>query len=288
MKTILISFFVIGLSFFSYPQEIKVATGVGKVQMTMDETLVQVKERAKVEAELDALNEAFGTGVYQESNLNIIAGKSYFNYIGTTRVGGEIHDVLDEKYTRELSESGDAIWITCTIKVKVSPATPKADIETFSLNLPDVQSRSQLFKSGDELYLYFKSPVSGYLSVYLDDNKDISKLFPYHQDVSHPATFPVEADKEYILFQEKVIDDNLLGHELELYTPLEKEGNILHVFFSESDFKKPMVNKPKQLKNGGFTPETVTRKNYERWIKNTKSNFKDFIDYPIPIEITSE
>lgn len=67
---------------------------------------------------------------------------------------------------------------------------------------------SNSFKSGDDLFVSFQSPTSGYLVVYLiDADQRAFCLLPYQNMES--ACFPVEANKRYVLFSIKMQHQSL-------------------------------------------------------------------------------
>jgi hypothetical protein len=180
------------------------------------------------------------------------------------------------------------MWITCKIEILATPATPKADIEVSTLNVPDPLAKTDIFKNENNLYVRFKSPVKGFLSIYLDDYKNIYKLLPYFTDTKNQSTFPVEADQEYIFFSKQNIYNEIQPKECLLTTPLEQESNVLHIFFSENDYTKPVAAKAKQDDTGGYEPELVTRKNFQKWMEKNQNVLRDFINLPIAITIVGE
>ena len=56
---------------------------------------------------------------------------------------------------------------------------PKANLEYVILNCPETACRTSNFFDGEQFYLYFKSPVDGYLSVYIDEGDITYRLLPY-------------------------------------------------------------------------------------------------------------
>ena len=278
-------------------QKSKIKTTEGMAQIRLEQNMTKEEAYRKVEqlAIIDAITNAFGTYVGQESNLTVESGKSSFNIIGTTKVKGDWIETLNAKINegfREIkTENGrqQELWITCTIKGKAKEATPKADIEVYTLSYPNVASKSTTFKSGDSMYLYFKSPVDGFLSIYLDDGKNIFKIFPY-QDMDSESCLKVIADREYILFS-KAKEHNYFGNsvdELELFTPLKSELDKLHILFSEKKYFKPRLTDSNKLESGYIVPKSSSRQQTANWLAETKATIEDFIDYHIYVEILGE
>jgi hypothetical protein len=291
---ILILFFSYGISF---AQRSKIITTSGTAQIKLEQNMSKEEVFIKVEqlAIIDAITNAFGTYVEQEANITVESGKSRFDIIGTTKVKGEWVETLDLKMNegfREIkSERGNQqeLWITCIIKGKAKEATQKANIEVYTLSYSNVASKSTVFKSGDNMYLYFKSPVDGYLSIYLDDGKNIFKILPY-QDMDSESCLKVSADKEYIFFS-KINEHNYFRNsidELEVFTPLKSELNKLHILFSEKKYFKPRLTDARELEGGYVLPKSSSRQQTIKWLAETKATIDDFIDHQIYITILGE
>ncbi len=70
-------------------------------------------------------------------------------------------------------------------------------------NGTEARYESNAFRDGDDFYLLFKSPVNGFLAVYLIDDKQTAYcLLPYPGNASGKT--PVEHAKEYIFFSQKM------------------------------------------------------------------------------------
>lgn len=291
-------FLILFFSFeITFAQKSKIISTSGTAQIKLEQNMSKDEAYIKVEqlAIINAITNAFGTYVEQEANLTVESGKSRFDIIGTTKVKGEWVETLDLKMNegfREIkSELGNKqeLWITCNIKGKAKEATPKANIEVYTLSYPNVASKSAAFKSGDNMYIYFKSPVDGYLSIYLDDGKNIFKILPY-QDMESESCLKVSADKEYVFFSE-INDHNYFRNsvdELELFTPLKSELDKLHILFSEKKYFKPRLTDAKELEGGYVLPKSSSRQQTIKWLAETKATIDDFIDHQIYITILGE
>ena len=297
MKSTFLLLFMIICFGASFAQKSKIKTTEGTAQIRLEQNMTKEEAYRRVEqlAIIDAITNAFGTFVGQEANLTVESGKSSFNIIGTTKVKGDWIETLDTKINegfREIkTENGkqQELWITCTIKGKAKEATSKANIEVYTLSYPNVASKSTTFKSGDSMYLYFKSPVGGYLSIYLDDGKNIFKIFPY-QDLESESCLKVKADQEYIFFS-KEKEHNYFENkvdELELFTPLKSELDKLHILFSEKKYFKPRLTDSSKLESGYIVPKSSSRQQTSNWLAETKATIDDFIDHQIYIEILGE
>lgn len=293
-KLLMVLVVILCLSGASRAQKIKIETGTA--QLKIEKTMSKEAATLKVEelAKINAIENAFNTYVEQESNITVNSGKTDFRIIGTTKVKGEWVETLDKKLTEDTKEEigqfgkEKTIWITCTIKGRIKEATPKASVEFTTLSCPKLNCKSTTFVSGEQLYLQFKSPLDGYLSVFIDDGNTVNRLLPYSSS-ENSSSVKVKADRNYILFS---LDNNYQefgkSDEIELYTLLKNEINTLYIIFSEEDYYKPILNAEKKSENGYVIPKTLTKAKFEDWLSKNRSLLGDFLDKSIDIEIVSE
>ncbi|MBV5313652.1 MAG: hypothetical protein JZU47_10175 [Prolixibacteraceae bacterium] len=288
---IIIVFFGCTISGFS--QKIKTETGTAQVKLEKNMTKEQTYKKVEELAKINAIENAFNSYVSQESNITVNSGKSDFRIIGTTKVKGEWIETLDKKLTEdtrdEIGQFGKekSIWITCTIKGRIKEATPKSNIEFAALSCPKLNCRSTTFTSGEQLYLYFKSPLDGYLSVYLDDGNTVNRLLPYNS-VENSNSVRVKADQEYFFFVKGNSNPEFgKPDEFILYTSKEKEYNSLYIVFSEINYYKPMLNQARTSDKGYLLPKSLSIAKFEEWLSNNRATLDDFIDRTVDIEIIS-
>jgi hypothetical protein len=277
-------------------QQTKRSSGTYQVRVEDNMTKEEARRKAEELAKINAIENAFGQYVGQETKITVQDGRSNFNIIGNVRVKGEWVRTLgvptfDEVPREEKGTFGtvQSLWITCNIRGVVKEATPKANIQYFTLNFPDSRSRTTTFVSGENFYLWFKSPVDGFLSVYVDDGENVYRLVPY-DGMSAASTVIVEADKPYIFFSPDS-EHNYFGNnvdELVLITPKKSELNTLHILFSERDYFKPVLTEGYKMEDGTFLPKSLTRNKFENWLADNKTRIPDFLDAQVHIEILRE
>ena len=97
---------------------------------------------------------------------------------------------------------------------------------------------SNEFRNGDDLYLYFKSHVDGYLAVYLLDEttQEVFCLLPYK--ASGEGAYRIEHDRPYILFSAKNASDPSIVDEYTITCNKELELDAIYVIFSPNAFVK--------------------------------------------------
>ena len=224
----------------AFPQKIVKVSGKSEVRMEVFMTETIVREKAKELAIVNALENAFGTYVEQQMDMTINDGKTVYNIIGSTKVKGDWIETTDISFKKregtEKGFSGDwkVSYVSCEIKGKARKHMPKANIEFEILNSPDILSRTDKFYDGEQLYLSFKSPVSGFLSIYLDDGTTVYRLLPdTYSPVKFESGVAIKSDKEYLFFSP--YKNSLPQPDVEeylMFTNQEIEYNYLYVIFS--------------------------------------------------------
>lgn len=258
-------------------QKIKKVEGSAQVRMESNMTENDVYKLAEELAKIDAL-QSFGTIADQEFNMMIKEGKADYNIIAKTEIRGEWIETIDGPFFKEdfkQEKTGQGIrnikWITCTIKGKARELTPRAQIDFYPLNYPNLSNRTTEFTDEGNLFFYFKSPVDGYLSVYLDDGNSTSRLLP---DTYSPPEFEkgvrVTGDKSYIFFSPE--HNNLQQEGVEeymMFTTQKIEFNYLYIIFSENPFVKPILH-DKQIINGNTIPKSLRSDKFQQWLIDNK------------------
>lgn len=135
------------------------------------------------------------------------------------------------------------------------------------------------FFDGDSFYLYFCSPVDGYLTVYLVSGGTAYCLLPYENDRS--GRVKVDAGREELFF---AVKDPLTGQADGYYTMTcdgEAEENRFYVIFSPEKFVKAKDN-------GVFYDEETLRPrnlpiaDFERWLAKNQLHDKEMAVKMIP------
>jgi hypothetical protein len=273
-------------------QRIEKSSGKAQVRMELDMTTEEAYEEARLQAMIDAIQNAFGTYVEQQTDMTIIDGKEAYNIIGGTKVRGDWIETLDEDFREEFRVETTKLgkqnmkYITCNIKGKVRKTIPKADIEYVALNCPDVVCRTTNFYNDEQLYMYFKSPVDGYLSVYIEVDNITYRLLPYTTMIDEQQNgVKVRADQDYIFFSEEYNTfRNMPVDELEMFTNKKLEYNTLYVIFSEEAFVKPVLD-PKEEVNGRIMPKSIESTKFRGWLSNNRAALPSFQEKKITVSI---
>lgn len=261
-------------------QSTKVASGESNIRIEPYVSLNEAKERVLELAKVDALIKEFGQYIEQQSNLDLQNGKVDFRSYGQTKVKGEWIRTLGDpefKIDQRANRGSEERWISCRVRGEVRRAIPKADVEVELLSCPEKPCVTDRFKDEQLLYLYVKSPISGYLSVFLDDGEKVYRLLPY-RSMEGQKSVKITADKEYILFSASKNKFNQASDGLQVFTERESEDNTLIVVFSENDYSKPRLNDEQVDANNFIIPQSLSKNYFENWLGNNRAAFSDFLD----------
>ncbi|MCK4700283.1 MAG: hypothetical protein KAT38_08110 [Bacteroidales bacterium] len=313
-KMTILNILFILVPFILFSQQLVKTSGEAQVELTETRSRQDVKKEAKELATVNALEKAFGRVIIQGNSTyisNINTGEktetnSVFNMIANTSVKGEVIEVINEKYEDVKGYKvidGKKIEVTeilCEITIRARElAEPLIDFTTYPLACTNIKCRTTSFIENDTLFLFFLSPISGYLSVYLDDGEYSQRLLPYkNMPVEYESGMPIMADREYVFFSKQpehnYFEDKDFEEDVyELYSKSKKDINRLFIIFS-----KTLLNKPKLVNNikieqltepeldGGYTmPKALKSEDFQKWLNKCRSYRKNDMQVEI-IDIT--
>lgn len=233
----------------------------------------QAKRFALERAQIDAIATAFGTSISQHNSTYISNknGQSYidFSSISSSDVQGEWIETIGEPRYEVLFEQGMLI-VSCKVKGIIREIVSAAiDIKAKVLrNGTDDRFESTEFRSGDDIYLSFQSPVNGFLAVYLlDDNGDAFCLLPYRN--KKDGIQKITANTRYIFFSEKDVSSDEQGLVDEYTLTLTREhgieNNEIYIIFSTNSFVKAT-----DQDKGDFLPRKVDRESFQKWLAKVR------------------
>ena len=280
IKKVIISLLLAIVSVSGFAQKVKTVEAEYTYYAPENVSLSEARRFALNQARLKAIGEEFGTIVAQTNLTHIETGEkssSRFSSYGSSDVKGEWIEDSDKPEYTESYEDGTLI-VTCKVKGKAREiVSSKIDFQAKVLcNGTEDRFEGDQFKSGDELYLSFLSPVNGYLAVYLvDDDDQVQCLLPYTSQTN--GIYQVEAGRKYILFSEKAaprdqVDEYVLtaNHDL--------EHNQVYVIFSPNQFVKAVDEASSRVADakgiGGF-PREVSFDDFHKWLAKCRRHDKD-------------
>lgn len=286
----------------------KIVTSRGNAQVEIPENLsrLEVKNKVRELATIDALERAFGRVIIQGNSTYItnlqtgqkVETNTVFNTIANTSVKGEVLEVTDEKYTDVTGtkiiegKKEPVTEMRCDIEIKAREIiTPPVNFISFPLGCTDEKCKTTSFKVDDQLFMFFSSPVSGFISIFLDDKVETACLYPYS---TMPEEFeggvPVSADRKYILFSNKpefnyFPEKSFIPDTYSLTSNTAQDMNRIFVIFSKEPLNKPSLKGVKELGDGFLLPKSLKSEEFQKWLNTYRSHEKANVQVSI-IDIT--
>lgn len=271
---------ITSITAFCQKAEVVDITETAEIFATKNESEASAKQRAIEAAQLEGLYKAFGMSISQMYEITESSedGTQAFS-ISTTDVNGEwIQDLAEPKITVKPSDGG--YWYIATVKGRGRRiAREHVDLDVRFLYGLD-EDRQQCkgdYDEGDNFYLYFCSPIDGYLTVYLrddDENQTMQAILPYEGQGGEAYT--IKADKKYIFFSKEKAEPEMakFTRALKLYSRKWVDVNTVYIVFSPNPFSrsKTTANKSEeQTVNIGsqkinLMPRETTAKNFRKWL----------------------
>jgi len=289
-------FTILGILMSFWPpclsQEVIRAEGVAQIRLEDHMSKEDAKEKVKQLAMIDAIESVFGAYVEKDADVDIEDGKARFKIIGHTLVRGDWLKTISEKYDEEKrkirgrSRKEYEVWISCRIAGNIREiGQPETTLEFLPLNCPDPVCRTFDFMDGEPFYLSFRTPVDGFLSVYISDESNrVYRLLPYQtMPGDYVNAVPVTADIPYIFFLNEPEHDYFPGFsymmvdEIIMTTEKIKEFNNLFIIFSPTDFRKPLLNTEEDLDRSFTLPKSLNLEKFEDWLEDNRIHDPAFL-----------
>jgi hypothetical protein len=275
----------------AFSQKVMETSGEAQVRIESDMSKEEAMEMARQQAMINAIDNAFGSYVEQDSDMFIESGKSDFKIIGHTLVKGDWLKTIKEKFKEESKVVKGSrgketeIWISCKLNGMVREITkPQINLSFEPRNCLTELCRTYSFISGAPMYLSFTSPVDGYLSIYIvEDNQIAYRLLPYQEmPEKYLHAIPVKADMEYMFFAS---DESynyfenfsyLMIDEIYLETSKEKEFLDLYVIFSSEKYRKPLLKTSEKITDSYILPKKLEKIEFMEWLQDSRVYDSEF------------
>jgi len=274
-------------------QKIVTESGEAQVRMESNMTEDETRNRAEELAKINAIENAFGTYTEQQMDMTIKDGMTHFNIIGTTKVKGDWIETTSIKFSEDFKKSKTdkgivtTKYVTCTIKGKVRKSIPRAALEYEILNGPSLLSRTRSYFHEEQLYVYFKSPVNGFLSIFLEDDEAVYRLLPYmNMSDNYQSGVPIKSDTDYLFFSPD--DNSFPGNAVDeprlLTLKTDIEYNFIYIVFSEDEYVKPMLENSSIVEER-IIPKQLSIMNFQKWLANNRASSEKFQDIRVKVSI---
>ena len=190
-----------------FAQQVKTVEGEYTYYVPETVSRDEGKRIALERAMIQALADEFGTIVSQINATQIENRNGHsdidFTSIGGSELKGEWIETIGEP-VYDIKYEGDMLIISVKVKGRARElTTANIDFKARILrNNPEDKFESDQFRSGDDMYMSFISPVSGYLAVYLvDADGQANCLLPYRDQQT--GVYPIKANHKYLFFNAK-------------------------------------------------------------------------------------
>jgi len=240
-------------------------------------------------AQTKALAEEFGTFISQTNTSTVSNANDQsdvrINSYRVSDVRGEwLSDIEKPRYRFFYDDKG-------THMVEVRVHFRAREIEQSKIDCDITLLRNQMrfrkganytFNHDDRVEIAFRSPVKGYLAVYLDDGQgNLFCMLPYPGQEGY--AFPVSKDVEYLLFDRASASDDEQAYveQYQLKAPNGMEHNRIFVLFSPKKFVKATDN-PDENKE---VPPQLKEKDFHEWLGRCRKADKEMQTFEFPITI---
>ncbi len=227
----------------------------------------QAKRIALERAQLEVIANTFGTRISQQNTTRVVNrnGKSDVDFlnISSSDIQGEWIETIGEPQF-DVSFEQEMLIVKCYVRGVIREImTTAVDISAKLLrNGQEDRFESTEFKSGDDLFLSFCSPIDGYLAVYLlDDDNNAFCLLPYRNQSD--GIYRVNANKKYLFFSESAvpIEKRSVIDEYVMTCERTYETNQIYIVFSPNPFVKA-----NDKDNGDVLPRELDAQNFQKWL----------------------
>ena len=282
----------------AFAQKTKVETGEYAMRIEDNTSKEEAKNIAIHRAQVNAIENAFGKTIEQDNTTYIqnkqngeqVHTNTTFNAISNTYLKGEWVEDIKEPEIAFTTRSNET-WIKVTVKGRVREITTiENKFETHTLSCPDIKCQTQQFNDGQDVYVGFKSPEDGYLTIYLTDpdTKYTYLYLPYKGSQIYKKCVPVKADQAYIFFSKQHDYCNEKGSICELTASVatgnNAEKNQLWVLFSTQPLDKPALEDEaittkkflaeQDIKNGYTLPKGMETDKFREWLQDYRVHNK--------------
>lgn len=237
-------------------------------------SLEEAKRTALERAKIQAIADTYGT-IVSQSNTTLITNKNGqtntdFLSLGGSEVKGEwIETIGKPEYNITYQQETLVVKVYIAGKIREIVSAPVDFDARVLCNGTDLKFERQDFREGDDLYLYFKSPINGYLAVYLlDEVQGMAYcLLPYRE--SNGQAFAIQKNRPYILFNQEAADYPIDEYVMTCSRPT--EYNTLYILFSPHPFAQALSDDALRMN----LPSQLTFENFREWLADQRKSDRD-------------
>lgn len=285
MKRIILTCIFCVAAYCAVAQKIVSVSGEFTYYAPSTMTLEAAKQEALTQTKLHVLAAKFGTIINSTTTILLdnneqadASSRADVTTLATHEVKGEwIEDTREPEQTFSYDKRMPNTTIIHTrVWGKAREITgTKAEVDVRLLKEPLKEATSDVFKNEQSFFLFFQSPVAGYLAVYLfDTDEDIAYCLLPSADDSRGA-IPVESNREYIFFDS--------DPEYMFTTERSTTYNHIAVIFSPNEFYK--ANDEQGKSDLYLLPRELPLKQYQQWLARCKARDTQIVEKRLTVKI---
>lgn len=280
-------------------QKIKNLIGEYTYHQPGDEPQSIAKAKAVKYAQNEAIAKEFGTLIHNKSIIRIQDQKVSHLMIGENEVKAQwLKDNRPPKFTFSVDPETGATLIKVQVDFQAREIISKAIQVNAKLlrNGTDLNNEDNKFLSGDQMFLRFSSPISGFLLVYEQgEDAQVRRLLPYSR--SQDNAFYVEANKDYVLFSPNHLYNGQTKSDIDeicFSTTQKAEYGRICVIFSPNPIEKPSDKDGGKVfsedvgisgNNSLSVPRQLSFDDFQEWLSTSRLNDIRMRYQPIDVEI---
>lgn len=279
--TIIILLGLLALPVFA--QKEKTVEGEFIYHVPETQSLADAKKHTLSVAKYNALASEFGT-IISQTNLTHIQNSNsqtftQFNSFGSSDVKGEWIETIGRPEYKVRYED-ETLIVSCKVKGKAREIEmSQIDFQAKVLrNGTDDRNEDDRFANGDNFYVSFKTPIKGFVAIYLvEESKSAQCLLPYQKQ--QDGIYQVEANQRYVFFSKPDAQPLDLVDQL-CFPP---QGPLTHyqvyVIFSPNQFVKAVDSASNKKVVEGYRingfPRELSFDDFHKWLAKCRRRDKD-------------
>lgn len=276
------------LTFAAQSRE-KVVSGEYLYQIPSNVSQEEAKAIALERARLQAIADEFGIYVTQTTTLAVQNSGEHSSTdmfaTGGSEARGEWIETIGEPVYEFVTDGGN---VAVRVRVKgrireIESANLPMEVKILRNGIDDMYE-SDLFGSGDDLYMSFKSSLNGFLAVYMIDNTNrVFCLIPY--STQENGLFQTKSNRRYVFFHPEHCEGVKSSEvdQLIVETDYEREHDRILTIFSPNRFYKAVDTKTEET-----LPRELKLKDFRKWLGDMRRRDKDMTVCIKPVTIAKQ
>ncbi|MDE6582323.1 MAG: hypothetical protein K2K47_07340, partial [Duncaniella sp.] len=266
-------------------------------------TPAEAKALAIEKARVDALRKAFGVAIGVQNHIITTddgdRSETQAFSLSQSETNGDWIDDIDIKDSVNHTEAGD--YYKAHVKgharrIEHQPIDIDVRLLCNGVDKDRDVLRADEYHNGDDFYLYFNSPVGGWLTVYIADDDEantMQAILPYIGQKE--KAYRIEPDKDYIFFSRPKAEESVLEYAggMKMYARKRVDFNCVYVIFSPNEFSRSSTSENRSAEqsvdiNGrkiNLMPRETTYKKFHKWLGETRRKDSKMQVMKIPIKI---